>query len=136
MWGFLRAYRMEANEKDKQHVIDMMPKARLHLIRYFNEIVTRTKSQPNPFEARHAEQATRLALIHQLWTHVEVEQRATERTYGIKAGSLIGHETDLDMSSAEAGGLLQHGLCAGRRNYCAPSASKIRKQSGKNFAYE
>lgn len=94
---------MEANEKDNQHVIDMMPEARLRLIRYFNEIVARTNNLPNPFEARHAEQATRLALIHHLWSHVDIEQRTTERTYGVKAGSLIGHETDLTVASAEGG---------------------------------
>ena len=103
MWAFLRAYRIEANEKDNQYIIDMEPEARLRLIRYFNEIVARTNNQPNPFEARHAEQATRLALIHHLWSHVQIELRTTERTYGVKAGSLIGHETDLTVASAEAG---------------------------------
>ena len=102
MWAFLRAYRIEANEKDNQHAIDMMPEARLCLIRYFNEIVARTNNQPNPFEARHAEQATRLALIHHLWSHVDMEERGVA-TYGVRAGSLIGHETDLRVASAEAG---------------------------------
>jgi hypothetical protein len=102
MWAFLRAYRIEANEKDNQHAIDMMPEARLCLIRYFNEIVAPTNNQPNPFEARHAEQATRLALIHHLWSHVDMEERGVA-TYGVRAGSLIGHETDLRVASAEAG---------------------------------
>jgi hypothetical protein len=49
-------------------------------------------------------------------SHVEIEQRG-DRTFGVKAGSLIGHENDLGVSSAKAGIKLQEWFVRRRREF-------------------
>jgi hypothetical protein len=120
IWTFLQEYRIKANEEENNHVIGMTPGARLELIRYANSILKQANHKPDPFEARHGEGAIRFALICHLFRHVEVEQRGLSRTYGIKAGSLVGHETDLDIESARAGIQIQRWFVRRQMEFLAP----------------
>ena len=121
IWAFIQRYRIEANAEGNNFVISMMPEARLELIRYANSILKQANHKPDPFQARHAEGAIKFALICHLFRHVEVEQRGRgDCTYGVKAGSLVGHETDLDIESARAGIEIEKWFCRRQREFVAP----------------
>lgn len=120
IWTFLREYRIKANEEEDNHVIGMTPEARLELIRYANSVLKQARHKPDPFEARHGEGAIRFALICHLFRHVKVEKRGLGFTYGAKAGSLVGHETDLDIESARAGIEIQRWFVRRQIEFLAP----------------
>jgi hypothetical protein len=100
IWASINTYRLGPFNDDPAE-IGMTPTARLEFIRDWNRMIEKHGGKPDPFTARHTEQAIRIALVIHLFHHIEIEKRGPG-TWGVSEGGLTGHTRPLDVRVARA----------------------------------